>query len=199
MVELVVLARHAESEYSANDRMNGDPSVAVHLTEKGRAEARTLGEWLRDRSVDLAVTSRFIRTQETVAIALEGRGVPTLAVPELDDVSVGEFEGRPVHEFRDWQRANGVDTPVPGGGESRVDAMTRFVAGYRKVLARPEDNILVVTHGLPVTAVLLALRGEEVPITLEKVQVRPAEPHVVTFDELEVAVDRLEIQMKVSP
>lgn len=190
-MEVAILARHAESAYSARNRLNGDPAIAVPLTEKGRAEARALGEWLGDRRVDLSVTTRFLRTKETAAVALEGRDVPTLVIPELDDVRVGEFEGRDVHELRAWQRENGVDTPIPGG-ESRVEAMRRFVSGYRRVLARPERAILVVTHGLPVTAVLLALREEEVPVTLEKVQVRPAEPHPVTFHELELAVDRLD-------
>ncbi len=199
-MELAILTRHAESTYSAQDLLNGDPDVAVPLTEKGREEARSLGEWLRgDRRVDLAVTSRFIRTQETASVALAGRDVPTEVIPELDDVRLGEFEGREVREFRAWQRANGVDTRIPGGGESRIDAMRRFIAGYRKVLARPEEAILVVTHGLPVSAVLLALRGEEVPITLEKVQVRPAEPHPVTAGELEFAVHWLDARMAVAP
>ncbi len=179
--------------------MNGDPDVAVHLTEKGRAEARSLGDWLRDRPVDLAVTSRFVRTQETAAVALDGRDVPTLVMSEFDDVRVGEFEGRHVGEFRAWQRANGADKPVPGGGESRVEAMRRYVAGYRKLLARAEGAILLVTHGLPVSAILLALRGEEVPVTLEKVQVRPAEPHPLSSGELQSAVDWLDARIAVAP
>ena len=179
--------------------MNGDPDVAVHITEKGRAEARSLGEWLRERRVDLAVTSRFLRTQETAAVALDGRDVPTLAMPEFDDVRIGDFEGRHVDEFRAWQRANGADTPVPGGGESRVEAMRRYVAGYRKLLARPEEAVLLVTHGLPVTAILLALRREEIPVTLEKVQVRPAEPHPLSSGELRSAVDWLDESLAVAP
>ena len=198
-MEVAILARHAESEYSARDVINGDPGVVVQLTDKGRAEARSLGDWLRDRAVNLAVTSRFPRTQETAAVALEGRDVPTFVMPEFDDVRVGEFEGRHVDDFRAWQRANGVDTPIPGGGESRVEAMRRYVAGYRKLLARPEEAILLVTHGLPVSAILLALRGEEVPVTLEKVQVLPAEPHPLSSGELRTAVDWLDARIAVAP
>jgi 2,3-bisphosphoglycerate-dependent phosphoglycerate mutase len=190
-VELSILARHAESTYSLRKVMNGDPTVMVPLTETGRGEATALGRWLADRPVDLGVTSRFLRTRQTADIALKGRDVPRLILPELDDVRVGEFEGRDVADFRAWQRAHDVATQVPGG-ESRVEALARFVAGYRILLGRPEPSILAVTHGLPVTAVLLAIRGDDVPVTLEQVQVRPAEPHPITCGQLVAAIDRLE-------
>jgi hypothetical protein len=59
------------------------------------------------------------------------------------------------------------------------------------LLAHEEPMLLVVTHGLPVTAVLLAMRGEDVPLTLEGVGVKPAEPHPVTADQLVAAIRHL--------
>ena len=43
-VRELVVARHAESEFNVLERLNGDPSVEVVLTEAGRAQARALGE-----------------------------------------------------------------------------------------------------------------------------------------------------------
>src|SRR5438445_1785600 len=93
--------------------------------------------------------------------------------------------------MRRWQRANPPTAGPPGGGESRVDSILRYCQAYRMLLAHEEPNLLVVAHGLPVTAVLLALRGQDVPITLEGVQVEPAEPHPVTADQLDGAVRHL--------
>ena len=42
-MQLLILARHGESEYSARGLLNGDPTVGVALTETGEAQARTLG------------------------------------------------------------------------------------------------------------------------------------------------------------
>lgn len=190
-MERAILVRHAESAASAKNLLNGDPYRYVPLSKKGRQQARELGERLRDEPIDLAITTRFPRTRETADIALEGRPVPREVIRELDDVKVGQFEGQPVEDMRRWQRANPPTAPVPGGGESRVDAISRFLDGYRRVLAREEPTILVVAHGLPVTAVLLGLRGEDIPITLEGVQVQPAEPHPVTADELTRAIRHL--------
>ena len=88
-----ILARHGESEYSAYGRLNGDITVAVGLTARGREEARRLGEDLRGEQLDLCVTSEFQRARETADIALEGRDVARLVDPRLNDPLIGRYEG----------------------------------------------------------------------------------------------------------
>jgi probable phosphoglycerate mutase len=190
-MERAILVRHAESAASVKNLLNGDPYRYVPLTKAGREQARALGERLRDEPIDLCVTTRFPRTRETADIALEGRPVPRRVIPELDDVKVGDFEGKHVDEFRRWQRAHSPTARPPGGGESRVESILRYCNGYRMLLAHEEPSLLVVTHGLPVTAVLLAMRGEDVPLTLEGVQVHPAEPQPVSAEQLEGAIRHL--------
>jgi broad specificity phosphatase PhoE len=190
-VERAILTRHAESSFSAKNLLNGDPYRWNPLTRTGRKQAKRLGEQLRNEPIDLAVTTRFARTRETADIALEGRPIPRLVVPELDDVKVGEFEGKNVEEMRQWLRDHGQTATPPGGGESRVEAIGRYVAGYRTILNREEPAILLVAHGLPITAVLLALRGEDIPPTLQGVQVEPADPHPVTAEELTLSLRNL--------
>src|SRR5436190_5170611 len=43
-VPLYVIARHGETTLNYEQRINGDPTVPVRLTEKGRQEARLLGQ-----------------------------------------------------------------------------------------------------------------------------------------------------------
>src|ERR1041385_6375578 len=92
-LERAILARHGESEYSARGLLNGDVAVHVGLTERGRHEARRLGEALREEPLDLCVTSEFRRVRETVDIALAGRDVPRVVDPRLNDPLYGRFEG----------------------------------------------------------------------------------------------------------
>src|SRR5436190_10332357 len=44
LVQLYVIARHGESTLNFENRVNGDPTVPVHLTEKGRDEALLLAQ-----------------------------------------------------------------------------------------------------------------------------------------------------------
>ena len=62
-MRLFVLARHGESTLNYEQRINGDPSVHVPLTEKGRDEARLLGQQIAYVPLDLCVHSRFARTR----------------------------------------------------------------------------------------------------------------------------------------
>ena len=84
-----------------------------------------------------------------------------------------------------WAHAHPSIEPIPGAGESRVDAVRRFARGYRLLLDRPEETILAVLHSLPISYLLsgplqrLALLGY-------------AEPGVVDAADVQTAVERLE-------
>jgi broad specificity phosphatase PhoE len=134
--------------------------------------------------------SEFARTQETADLALAGRNVPRLVLPELNDIRFGSFEGGTFEEYISWARSHGPAEDCPGGGESRVDAARRFVAGYRKLLARPEPNLLAIGHGLPIRYVLSALVELDPVAKVDPVE--HAEPFRVSAAQLERAVERLE-------
>lgn len=184
-----ILARHGESERSVEGLTNGDPAVRVGLTETGREEARRLGAELRGDPIDLCVTSEFERAQETADLALEGRDVPRLVLADLNDIRFGEFEGRLLVDYRAWAHTHGPEDVCPGG-ESRVQTVARYVRGYRTILARPEETILVVAHGLPVRYVLDALDGRNPAAAVA--QVPYAEPFRLSAEELASAVGLLE-------
>jgi broad specificity phosphatase PhoE len=188
-VERIVLARHGESELSVVGRTNGDPSVAVGLTEVGREEARHLGRELAGDPLDLCVTSEFPRAQETADLALEGRDVPRLVLAELNDIRFGEFEGRLLTDYRRWAHTHGPEERAPGGGDSRAQTVARYVAAYTQLLERPEESILVVAHGLPVRYVLDAVDGRNPAAAIAHVPY--AEPFRLTRAQLEGAVTRL--------
>jgi broad specificity phosphatase PhoE len=189
-VERAILVRHAESEFGVRDLVNGDPSVDNALTEAGREQAAALGILIRDDPVDLCVLTEFDRTQETADLALAGRNVPRLVIPELNDIRFGSFEGGSFEEYVRWAHSHGPAEDCPGGGESRVDAARRFVAGYRRVLGRPEAHILVVGHGLPIRYVLSAVVELDPVAKVDPVE--HAEPFRVSEAQLERAVERLE-------
>lgn len=186
----VILARHGESELSVVGTVNGDPAVACALTATGEEQARRLGERLAEVEIDLCATSEFERAQRTVDLALDGRDIPRLVLPELNDVRFGRFEGGTLADYRAWAAENEPTTEAPGGGESRSETVARYVRAYRTILARPERSILVVAHGLPIRYVLNAL--EETDPTPLVEQVVYAEPYRLARRELDVAVERLE-------
>jgi 2,3-bisphosphoglycerate-dependent phosphoglycerate mutase len=185
-----VLARHGESELSLKHVINGDPAAPCSLTEAGREQARRLGELIAADPIELCVTSEFERAKETADIALAGRDVPRLVVPGLNDIEVGEFEGGMLETFRGWISEHGPAAIPPGGGESRAQTALRYAGAFRTLVERPEDVVLVVCHGLPVTFAARCSRGEDPPLFLP--QEEYATPHRLSAHELTRAADVLE-------
>ena len=190
-MQRVILARHGESEFSVRTAVNGDPRVAGGgLTPVGRDQARALGTLLQDDPIDVCATTEFVRTRQTADLALAGREVPRVVVPELNDIRVGSFEGRLLSDYRVWARAHGPAEDCPGGGESRVDAARRYAAGFRAVLARPEETVLVIAHALPIRYLLSAIIERDPTAIVEPVPY--AEPYRFSAGQLDRAVTRLE-------
>jgi broad specificity phosphatase PhoE len=159
-MRLFVLVRHGQSELNLVHRINGDPAVAVGLTEQGRQEARGLGFQVAGIELDLCVHTRFGRTRETAGIALAGRAVPREVEPLLDDIDVGELEGRTIDDYRAWKREHTRADAFPGG-ESLDDAARRYATAYERLLARPERRVLVVCHEIPVRYAINAAAGSD--------------------------------------
>ena len=189
-MERAIFVRHGESEYSARELVNGDPAVAVGLTDEGREQARLLGERLASEPIDLCVVTEFGRTHETADLALDGRDVPRIVVRDLNDPFYGEFEGKSLADYREWAVTHGpLDVP-PGDGEARAVIAERYARAFRLLVDRPEETILVVCHSLPIAFALAAADGRRPSARMPLIT--PAEPHILYEPSLREAVEHIE-------
>jgi broad specificity phosphatase PhoE len=154
------LVRHGQTSYNAVHRLNGDPGVAVHLDARGRAQCTKRARELRRVPFDRAVCTTFVRTEESLDILMAGRNVPRVCMPEFDDVRLGVFEGRPVGEYRDWRTGRSA-ADRPDGGESRIDAWTRYVRGAERLLELEGSFVLAVLHDVPIRFIANAANGDD--------------------------------------
>ncbi len=189
-MESAILVRHGESEFSARGLATGRVDVSCPLSERGVRQARALAEELAGEQIHLCATSELERTRQTADIALAGRRVRRLVLPELNDPLYGRYESAQLDAYLAWALANDSAAKPPGGGECRQAIVARYAAGFRKILERPERVILVVTHSLPVAYVVVALAGRDPAPRVPLVDYAKAQ--TVTADELEQAVARLE-------
>jgi broad specificity phosphatase PhoE len=186
-VQLYVIARHGESTLNSENRISGDPTIEVALTEKGRDEARLLGRQLAHVPLELCVHTRFSRTLETAEIALAGREVPLEVEPLLDDIKVGELEGSTLGEYRTWKRAHERSDDFPGG-ESLDDAARRYAEAYRRLLQRSDQSVLIVTHEIPLRYAINAADGSD-DLDGPTHQLANATPYLFDEQTLERAVE----------
>ena len=154
----LLLVRHGFAG-SNRDGLASSTVPGDGLTEEGVAQARSLARELESEHIDVALTSRLRRTQQTLELALEGRDVPVVVEAELDEIHFGSFDGGALDAYRAWAASHPPDEPAPGGGESRAQAASRFARGLRLVLARPEERVLVVGHALAIRYLIDAAEG----------------------------------------
>ena len=157
-METLLLARHGFAG-SNRDDIASCAIPGEGLTPEGVEQARTLGALLAGTEITLAATTELARTYETLLLALQGRDVPTILVPELNEINFGSFDGGAWETYRAWAAANSPSERAPGGGESRAEAAVRFARGLRVLLGREEEAILLVGHALALRYVVDAADG----------------------------------------
>jgi broad specificity phosphatase PhoE len=148
---LLYLARHAQTASSAVDSFNGRGELA--LTERGREQARALGERLKRVRFVAVVRSPLGRTKETADLVAPG--LPQVVLEGLTEIDYGEWEGLSPAEARardprlydKW-----VDDPTrvaPPGGETAAQVAERALAALRQIQERYEPAggpVLGVSH-----------------------------------------------------
>jgi 2,3-bisphosphoglycerate-dependent phosphoglycerate mutase len=149
------------------------------LTEKGVAEAKAAGRWLKAHgfTFDIAFTSALKRAQRTLTLILDELGRPDLATRRdqaLNERDYGELSGLNKDDARKrwgekqvhvWRRS--YDVPPPGG-ESLKDTAARVLPYYDAEilpLVKAGKNVLVAAHGNSLRALIMRLEnlsGEEI-------------------------------------
>jgi 2,3-bisphosphoglycerate-dependent phosphoglycerate mutase len=161
---MLVISRHAESEWNILGKWTG--LTDVNLTEKGKGEAYKIGELLRGVTFNAVYTSEQKRTHQTLEGIMEGSGhgdVPHVKSPHVNERDYGDLTGKNKWEVKDEigdEAFHGIrrgwDYPVPGG-ETLKDVHGRVVPFFdAEILPRLQkgENILLVAHGNSIRALI---------------------------------------------
>ena len=206
----ILLARHVETAWNAAGRYQGQEDIP--LSPVGEAQARALGERLREVRIDRALASPLGRARRTAELAL---GEARAGQLQLDDgfkeIAHGEWEGllaseigaRDPERLRAWREApERVQMP---GGESLGQVFERAWAALERACdgLGTGDNLLLVAHdavnrvllcrvlGIPLDRLwsfrqaptTLNLLEGPAPDTLEVVRLNDCSHHTALFGE----------------
>ncbi len=141
----VYFARHGRTNYNDLELCNGDPSVDVHITDEGTAQARKLAANLRDVPFDHIFVSELKRTQQTAQIVNQFHSLPLQVAPLLNDHRSG-FEGKSYATLK--AALDGADnrwTASFNDGESIEDMKDRVAEFLDELKTKPYETVLVVT------------------------------------------------------
>lgn len=136
-----------------------------HLSDRGRAQALAVADWLADRDITYIVTSPLERAQETAAATAARHGLEINTDPDLIESS-NVFEGQRVAPG-DGALRNPRNWPVlrnpakPSWGEPYKEVAARMIAAlHRARVAAAGHEAVCVSHQLPVETLRRAMTGK---------------------------------------
>ena len=115
------------------------------LSERGKREAKKLGERRRGDGISAVFTSDLARAIETAEIAFGDSGIRVLQDWRLRECNYGELNGMPSGQL-EAERSRRIDEPYPGG-ESYRDVVDRMRAFLDDLLPEHDGaRIVVIGH-----------------------------------------------------
>ena len=171
-VRNLYLVRHGETTFNLESRLGGDPP----LTERGLAQAESLGRHFRGVDIPYLFTSCLQRSVATVAPLLEERPASLcMALPELNEIYAGDCENMRYEDIRETMpeeyahRSANKYAYVYPGGEGYAILRERVARGLRRALFLAGEGTLLIMGHQAVNRTLLSLllyqRPEDVPYT----------------------------------
>ena len=174
----VYLVRHGETAVSVGGSYSGRREIP--LNERGREQAKEVGQRLRDAGVDAIHSSPLSRAVDTANGIAEATGAAVHVDERLTEVDYGVLEGYDRESaseefgepFLNW-REDPFGSPMPGM-ESLGTALERVRSATSDALARAECPVIVGHQGV-LRLVLIAL-GQVEPDGYFDTRLEEAEP-----------------------
>ncbi len=147
---LLLLIRHGLTDATGRTLVGWTPGV--HLSERGRAQARALAERLGPVPLAAMYSSPLERCLETAEPVAAQKGLVVTAIDGLGEVRFGDWTGRTLAQLartRLWgaiqQVPSGVRFP---GGESFLETQHRAVREVAAIAAaHPRRVVAMFSHG----------------------------------------------------
>ena len=123
---------------------NDDPSIDVHLTKTGIAQAEAAAKTLASIPLSRIYVSELPRTRQTADIINRNRGIPTYTDARLNEIKTG-FEGKLAVDYFVATGHDGYNFSPPGG-ESVKELQNRVTGFITELHNINEQPVLIIIH-----------------------------------------------------
>lgn len=160
----VYVVRHGQTAWNIGEVFRGRADIP--LDDTGRKEVHLAGEAIKDQTLHAVYSSPLSRSMETSENIAKFHGLPVTALPDIIDISYGEWEGKPLKEvekkypelYRLWlEEPHKIRFP---GGETLEEVRLRSIGAVESLVEKhPDENIVLVAHRVPNKVICCALLG----------------------------------------
>lgn len=158
------MVRHGQTDYNLKGVVQGS-GIDAPLNQNGQMQAKAFFEAYRNVRFEKVFYTGLQRTKQSMQGFLD-LGIPNEAVPELNEISWGKYEGVPMTPDENRYYLDMLERWASGdleyaieGGESPILVANRLQKGMSHILKQPESTILICMHGRAMRVLLSILLG----------------------------------------
>ncbi len=157
------VCRHGEAENNTQDVLSAVADFPHHLTEKGRKQVEIAAKSIKNKKIDLIISSPFVRAKETAEIMSKILGLnkdKIIIENRIHELDSGVWNGKSLKDFIKYHKNKDRFSEKIEGGESYRDIKKRMGdALYDFEKKYNGKNILIVTHSTPAFLLYAASLG----------------------------------------
>ncbi|MBI4858215.1 MAG: alpha-ribazole phosphatase [Acetobacterium woodii] len=164
MNKTIYLVRHGEIEWNKEKAYIGQ--IDLPLSEQGKIQAAKRREFFAGINLDKAYTSPLKRCVATLNHVLENRAVPRETIADLQEISMGDWEGRSFAEIKSKfpvayeKRGQEIASFAPPNGESFLDLQQRVMPAFKEIAEKEEEHqIIILAHAGVIRVILTSILG----------------------------------------
>ena len=162
--------RHGESEKNKLNITSSWPEKKpMALTPQGKKDVKKAARALKNKGIDVIISSDLLRTKQTAEIVGKEIGIKPIFDKHIREDDSGIFNGKSIEEKGKFFRREG-ETPTehylqrftirPPKGENWLDVQKRMYKFLRDIDKKYKGkNILIIGHELPLTVLEGSVRG----------------------------------------
>ncbi len=180
-MKTVFFVRHGETEYNQEKRLQG--WCDSPLSDRGKQQVHQLAKTIAQLDIQHAFVSPLGRAQQTVEIIQSYLDFTKENLPELREVSFGDFEGNTLPELDIkfpgmWEaRMDDKWSYRPPGGEANKDALPRAHEVIKRIEAFNSDRALLIVAHFAINRIILSLLAGIEPEETVRINV----PHSIIY------------------
>lgn len=143
----IYFVRHAEPNYSNHDDLTRE------LSPKGLRDRELVTVFLRDKHVDVVLSSPYKRAVDTVA---DFAYLHDLTISTVDDFRERKIDSAWIEDFNAFTRKQWVDFQYKlTDGESLAEVQRRNIAALNEVIRQHEKRTIVIgSHGTALSTII---------------------------------------------
>lgn len=181
----LMLIRHAVTAQTGPLLSGRTPGI--DLSDKGREQAKALGERLSKLPIAIVYASPIERTTQTAAAVAEHHGLEVQSLPGVLEADYGEWTGGKLSDLAKtdlWKTVQRSPSRARfPNGESLAEMQARMVVALEDVVARHHGQlVVVVSHADPIKAAIAHYTGVHLDL-FQRIVVSPASVTVFELGE----------------